>query len=95
MDSTLGLAMLWALFGCRGGSRETSAPELPEPGWPGAPVSYPTTSTPPWPQVVPSTDDSLRVKLTPRPRNRHVRPITPPANEPQPLPPGETLPNPY
>jgi serine/threonine protein kinase len=46
-------------------------------------------------QVVPSTDDSLRVKLTPRSRNRHVRPITPATHEPQPLPAGETLPNPY
>jgi serine/threonine-protein kinase len=47
-------------------------------------------------QIVPSTDDSLRVKLTPRAHSRHVKPITPAtAHEPQPLPAGETLPNPY
>ena len=51
-------------------------------------------------QVVPTTDDSLRVKLTPRPHARHPRgdEKREPANESGKAPPpstGETLPNPY
>jgi hypothetical protein len=50
-------------------------------------------------QVVPSTDDSIRVKLTTRPRARRTKPAvngpakTAPAQSA--LPAGETLPNPY
>lgn len=59
MDAILGLGLLWALLGCRGGGGGSSAPAQPampggEPGWPGSPISVPT-STPPWPQVVPET----------------------------------------
>ncbi len=51
-------------------------------------------------QIVPSTDDSLRVKLTPRAHNHHVRPVTrpvtpPTTQDPQLVQPSETLPNPY
>lgn len=53
MDGSLALMLLWSLFGCKGGTSSSTTPEIPGPGWPGAPVSYPT-STPPWPQIVPS-----------------------------------------
>ncbi len=50
-------------------------------------------------QIVPTTDDTLRVKLTPHARGRHARSgekSAPPAGPPQEQPPtGETLPNPY
>jgi len=52
-------------------------------------------------QIVPTTDDSVRVKLTPRPHARHARsdekkpqPTTKQPKEQQPST-GETLPNPY
>jgi serine/threonine protein kinase len=50
-------------------------------------------------QIVPTTDDSIRVKLEPRPRARHVKvppsSSPPSAPTPSPRPQGETLPNPY
>jgi serine/threonine-protein kinase len=54
-------------------------------------------------QIVPTTDDSVRIKLAPKPRGKHVtkaapppaptKPATPPATPSQSA--GETLPNPY
>jgi len=49
-------------------------------------------------QIVPTTDDSVRVKLEPRPHTKHGgKSTTPPAKQPkeQSPPTGETLPNPY
>jgi hypothetical protein len=50
-------------------------------------------------QIVPTTDDSIRVKLEPRPHGKHAaRSTTPPIPPPAPPPSksaGETLPNPY
>jgi hypothetical protein len=52
-------------------------------------------------QIVPTTDDTLRVKLVPRGRSRHARggdkkPATTAApHTPTQPPTGETLPNPY
>jgi hypothetical protein len=51
-------------------------------------------------QVVPTTDDTLRVELTPHPRGRHARSGeksgAPAAGKSEEQPPtGETLPNPY
>jgi hypothetical protein len=47
---------------------------------------------------VPTTDDSVRVKLTARARGKHARPEKPSPTAPQPKEQsstGETLPNPY
>jgi serine/threonine-protein kinase len=55
-------------------------------------------------QIVPTTDDSIRVKLQPKPRGKHAPKVAPPpppapaSPTPAPLPSksaGETLPNPY
>jgi hypothetical protein len=49
-------------------------------------------------QIVPTTDDSVRVKLTPRPHAHHARSegkTTPKPPKEQPPSTGETLPNPY
>ena len=52
-------------------------------------------------QIVPTTDDSVRVKLTPRPHVRRGRdekkpqPATTEQSKEQPPSTGETLPNPY
>ena len=50
-------------------------------------------------QIMPTTDDSVRVKLTPRGHGKHARsgekPTSAPTKTPQTPPTGETLPNPY